>query len=271
MCAEEVFNNTSLFFYEIIYYVNNMKKKIFIILLIILIIVAIIIHFQLWFKSTKLSENFILIDSVDLKAIEPNESFFKEVNISQSKKENHVFSGEVIKSQKTGMFRYQNKDIGISFLYPDNLIIRTGVSNGSSGRLFSGFLEFRTEKELLDGISFGGVTNNFIKSRGGSIHDMTGWKKEGDKYYLKFIWGDYEIVPSEFIPINSGQAEALIVKNTEIGMVLNEKNIAAFINIPDSSFSGIVFVLKPSRDSFLREKDIELFFDLISSINFEVN
>ncbi|MFZ2303459.1 MAG: hypothetical protein WAV98_01550 [Minisyncoccia bacterium] len=161
---------------------------------------------------------------------------------------------------------YQNKEFGISFQYPDIFKrVNIQVVNGDTGRRLTGVLEFAQNHW----ISFGGVTKDFTKSRGGSLVDTYGYEKVGDAYLVKFVWGDDRVVPSEFWSVNKGGDKAIVVRNTEIGQVLSNKSVAVFVNIPNSLFPGIVFEIHPllSNES-VDEKEIEILRQIVSSITF---
>ena len=161
---------------------------------------------------------------------------------------------------------YQNKEVGISFQYPDifeRVDIR--VVNGDTGRMFIGVLEFVPNHW----ISFGGVTKDFRVGKGGSITGTVGYEKRDDRYFLKFIWGENEVVPSEFWPVNGGTDQAIVIRNTEIGQILSPEQIAAFVNIPHSPFSGLVIEVGPEyAGESVDEKEVEILRQIVSSLTF---
>ena len=170
---------------------------------------------------------------------------------------------------KTGEWKmYQNKEVGISFQYP-NIFKRVNVQvvNGDTGRIFTGVLEFAPNHW----ISFGGVTTDYSKAQGGSILDTYGYEKQENKYVVKFAWGENQVVPSEFWPMNDGKGQAIVVRNTEIGQILSRESVAVFLNIPNSLFRGIVFEIHPllSGES-VNEKEIEILHEIVSSITFDL-
>ncbi|MDP3771946.1 MAG: hypothetical protein Q8Q94_01050 [bacterium] len=169
---------------------------------------------------------------------------------------------------KTGELKlYQNKEIGISFRYPDIFRrVDMGVHSGETGRRFTGVLEFAPNQL----ISFGGTTKDYSASRGGSITDTHGYEKQGEKYAIKFIWGNQEVTPGELWPVNSGKDQAIVIRNMEIEQVLSRESVAAFVNIPNSPFPGIVFEMTPvSPDKSVNEKQVEILRQIVSSITFE--
>lgn len=162
---------------------------------------------------------------------------------------------------------YQNKEVGISFKYPD-IFKRTDIKiiKGDTGRMFNGVLEFAPNHW----ISFGGVTEDFSQAKGGSILDTLGYEKDGSKYFLKFIWGKNEIVPSEFWKINGGKNEAIVIRDTGIEQILSSKDTAIFVNIPQSSFHGIVFSITPQNSGeSVSAEEVEILHKIVSSIIFE--
>lgn len=162
---------------------------------------------------------------------------------------------------------YQNKEVGISFQYP-NIFKRVNmqVVNGDTGRMFTGVLEFAQNHW----ISFGGATKNYTASRGGGITDTLGYEKQGDKYVIEFVWGKNQVIPSEFWPVNDGKGQAIVIRNTEIGQILSREGVAVFVNIPNSLFSGIVFEIHPLRSGDpVNEKEVEILRQIVSSIMFD--
>jgi hypothetical protein len=115
-------------------------------------------------------------------------------------------------------------------------------------------------------ISFGGVTKDYSASKGGDITDTHGYEKQGEKYAIKFVWGNQDVIPSEFWLVNSRKDQAIVVQNTEIEQILSRESIAAFVNIPDSSFPGIVFETTP-----VDKNEIEMLRQIVSSITFVGN
>lgn len=180
---------------------------------------------------------------------------------SQKEKQNRInaLTGEL----KT----YQNKEVGISFQYPDIFNrVDMRIINGETGRMFTGVLEFAPNHW----ISFGGATEDYTASKGGTLIGTHGYEKQGEKYAIKFVWGDQEVAPSGFWPINGGKDQAIVMRDTEIEQVLSRESIAAFVNIPNSSFPGVVFEISPSSPGqTLDEKEIEILRQIVSSITFE--
>jgi len=161
---------------------------------------------------------------------------------------------------------YENKEIGVSFRYP-NIFTRvdTRITNGETGRIFTGVLEFTPNHWIF----FGGVTKDYSASKGGSIISTHGYEKQGEKYAINFVWGKEEIVPNEFWPINDGKDQALVVRNTRIEQILSPESIAVFLNIPESSFPGIVFEIASSRAGEpVDDKEVEILRQIVSSITF---
>lgn len=155
---------------------------------------------------------------------------------------------------------YTNKTVGISFAYPETLTLRdNGSRSGDSGQQFSGVLSSDDFS-----IRFGGATTDFSYGRGGSILDTHGYSEQS-AYYLHYPWGSYAVDPREFIPINDGTSHALVIRDTEIGHLLNASSTAAFINLPGDLFPGIVFVLSPSQGKSLSNEAIEIFINIIES------
>lgn len=157
---------------------------------------------------------------------------------------------------------YYSTELGISFVYPRGIVIDSTTTKGTTGKLLSGHFESREGIVII----FGGVTEDYRYPRGGSITNTLGYEKRGNDYFLKFIWGATKVVPSEFISINNGDDIAIVIKNTEIGQILNEKQIAAFVNTSNDSFPGFVFVIS-SQDGVLTDQDIKMFNDIIFSIH----
>lgn len=162
---------------------------------------------------------------------------------------------------------YQNKEVGISFQYP-NIFKRVNmqVVNGDTGRIFTGVLELASNHR----ISFGGATTNYSKAQGGSLLETQGYKKQGDKYLVKFTWGENQVVPSGFWPVNNGKGQAIVVRNTEIEQILSRESVVVFVNIPNSPFSGMAFEIhSPRSDEPVDEKEVEILRQIVSSITFE--
>lgn len=157
---------------------------------------------------------------------------------------------------------YQNSEAGISFQYPDIFNrVNMQVVNGDTGRIFTGVLEFFPNHW----ISFGGITEDYSATRGGTITDTRGYTKKGDDY---FVFG---VRPEAyaFWEYNNNNSQALVVTNTEIGQVLSRESVAVFVNIPNSPFSGIVFEIHPLNSSEpVDKKDIEILRQIVSSITF---
>lgn len=173
-----------------------------------------------------------------------------------------------ITDDKTGeLKKYQNKEVGISFQYPDILKrVDMSVVNGETGRKFTGVLEFAPNHW----ISFGGVTREYTTSRGGSVADTHGYEKQEEKYVIKFVWGNQEVIPSEFWPVNSGKDQAIVLRDIEIEQILSRETIAAFVNIPNSHFPGVIFEMTPSSsDQSVNEKEVRILHQIVSSITFE--
>ena len=162
---------------------------------------------------------------------------------------------------------YQNKEVGISFKYPD-IFKRTDMKiiKGDTGRMLNGVLEFAPNHW----ISFGGVTEDFSQAKGGSILDTLGYEKNGGKYFLKFIFGKNEVVPGEFWKVNGGKNEAIVIRDTEIEQILSNKDTAVFVNIPKSPFHGIVFSITPQDSGEpISTEEVEILHKIVSSIVFE--
>ncbi len=162
---------------------------------------------------------------------------------------------------------YQNKEVGISFRYPDIFKrVNMQMVNGDMGRIFTGVLEFAPNHW----ISFGGATADYSKAQGGSILDTQGYEKQGDKYAIKFVWGKNQIMPSEFWPVNHGNGQAIVIRNTEIGQILSRESVAVFVNIPNSLFPGMVFEIHPLRsDEPVNKNELEILRQIVSSITFD--
>jgi len=161
---------------------------------------------------------------------------------------------------------YQNKEVGVSFQYPDIFKrVNMQVVNGDTGRIFTGVLEFAPNHW----ISFGGATTDYSKARGGSILDTQGYEKQGDKYVIKFSWGEDQVVPSEFWSVDDGKGQAIVIRNTEIGQILSRESVAVFVNIPNSLFSGMVFEITSLRSGEpVDEKEVEILRQIVSSTTF---
>lgn len=161
---------------------------------------------------------------------------------------------------------YENKDVGISFKYPAIFDrVDAHIINGETGRVLTGVLEFMPNHW----ISFGGATEDFTWGKGGSLTDTYGYKKKGEKYFLKFIWGDNEVIPSEFLPVNGGNDQAILIRDKEINQMLSSKAVAVFVNIPNSPFQGLVFMLCPTdgRET-VDEKEVDILRQIVSSVTF---
>lgn len=160
---------------------------------------------------------------------------------------------------------YENKDAGISFQYPDifeRVDIR--ITNGETGRMFIGVLEFSPNHR----ISFGGVTKDYTASKGGSLENTYGYEKQGEKYSVKFTWGNQDITPTGFWSVNNGKDMAVVVRNTEIEQVLSRESVAVFVNTLSESFPGVVFQLTPGSSGLVDEKELEVLRQIVSSITF---
>lgn len=161
---------------------------------------------------------------------------------------------------------YENKDVGIFFQYPDIFkSVNAQLINGEEGRKFIGTLELDEDTR----ISFGGITENYTSPKGGSIMDTLGYEKRGDDYFIKFAWGNNQVVPSEFLPVNNRTGQAILVRGTDIEHVLSRETVAVFLNIPNSIFRGVVFEITPSRfGEPVSEKHVEILRGIISSVQF---
>lgn len=166
---------------------------------------------------------------------------------------------------------YSNNEINFSFSYPKESILKSSIVGApypsiidASGKQFTGYIKLSSGSEIL----FGGVTKDYSYPRGGSIGDFLGYGEKNDEYFLNFIWGTNKIIPSDKISINNGKDIAIVIKNTEIEMLLSNKQIAAFINTKNSIFPGLVFVISYKNEA-LSIQDIKTFNDIISSIKFE--
>ena len=165
---------------------------------------------------------------------------------------------------------FTNDEIGISFKYPDvfqrvdahisdGYVSGTVYGEGDAGKRFSGVLEFASGRS----ISFGGVTSDYSAPRGGSIKDTLGYTKDGDQYFVKFIWGNYQVATAELWDTSDANSKALVMRDTGIGHVFGSDSVAVFVNIPNSEFEGVVFV--PSSSD---AKDMEILQDIVSSLTF---
>lgn len=161
---------------------------------------------------------------------------------------------------------YTNDEVGISFRYPDIFQrVDSHISEGTTGKIFSGVLEF----EPNHWISFGGATKDHTASRGGGITDTYGYEKQGERYIIKFAWEEKEVTPKELWPINGGENQAIVIRDTEIDQILSHDGIAVFFNIPNSSFPGMVFEITPtSPGKAINEEEIKILHKIISSITF---
>lgn len=194
-------------------------------------------------------------------------SFFRGGKLSDLS--NLVFQQQKkeIVDNKIGEWKtYQNKEVGVSFQYPDIFKrVNIQVVKGDTGRMLTGVLEF-TQNHW---ISFGGTTKDYKASKGGGIMDTQGYEKQGDTYAIKFLWGKAPVVPSEFWPVNNGDGQSIVIRNTEIGQVLSRESVAVFVNIPNSLFSGIVFEIHPlNPNESVDEKEIEILRQIASSLTF---
>lgn len=168
---------------------------------------------------------------------------------------------------------YRSEEAGFSFKYPDifqrvDIGIRNnaGIANDYSGRSINGLLEFAPNH----GISFGGVTKDYRAPKGGNITGTNGYEEKDGKFYLTFIWGKNEVVPSEFWPVNGGTEQALVVRGTGSSSILTVGAIAAVVNIPHSPFPGIVFETSAPRQGMaVNEREINLLRQIVSTITFE--
>lgn len=160
---------------------------------------------------------------------------------------------------------YTNEEVGISFTYPDIFqrvdigVVDSGALDRKSGKYFGGVLEL--ESGLL--ISFGGVTADYSSPRGGSIKDTTGYGQRGGQYFVRFAWGEVPVVSAEMWDTGDTNAQALVMRDTDMGHVFSPDRIAVFLNIPNSEFQGIVFV--PSSDN---SEEIAILQEIIASITF---
>lgn len=166
---------------------------------------------------------------------------------------------------------YSNNEINFSFSYPKESVLNSNIAGApypgiinASGKKFTGYIRLPSGS----GILFGGVTKDYSYPRGGSIGDFLGYGEKNDEHFLNFIWGANKIIPSDKISINNGKDIAIVLKNTEIEMLLNDKQIAAFINTKSNIFPGLVFVISYKNEA-LPAQDIEIFNNIISSIKFE--
>lgn len=182
-------------------------------------------------------------------------------NLAPHPQDKHIPEKETVEWKK-----YHNEEVGISFEYPDIFErVDMQVINGETGRQFIGVLEFYPNHW----ISFGGATNDYTASKGGTLVDTHGYEKQREKYAIKFVWGNQEVIPSEFWPVNGGKDQAIVLRNTNIEPVLSREGVAAFVKIPDSTFPGVVFEISASDSGEpVDEKDVAILRQIVSSITF---
>jgi len=166
---------------------------------------------------------------------------------------------------------YRNNEINFSFSCPKESVLNSSIIGApypgiadALGKNFSGYIKLPSGFEIL----FGGVTKDYSYPRGGSIYDFSGYEEKNGDYFLGSAWGRMKIIPSDKISINNGKDIAIIIKNTEIEMLLDSKQTAVFINTKSNIFPGLVFVIS-SQNGILSDQDVKTFYNIISSIKFE--
>lgn len=150
---------------------------------------------------------------------------------------------------------FENKDLGITFEYPRSLgKPQTTMSEVSpeSGKK----IEIIFKKGAL---IIGGVTEDYTTDRDSSITDTRGFTQKRGKYYYRGPQSksDIEILPETgkinpkifynidrtreilFLDDESFEAEKKGLKNSPL--VVGEGNIAAIVNLPSDTYTGLAF------------------------------
>ena len=194
-------------------------------------------------------------------------------------KENAVTSEQTTESKDFIWRKYENKELGISFLYPtknpepENWTIR----NGDTGKIFNAGINLPSGNTVY----LEAKTNDYTLGKGASGVINQGYVVKNGKYYI-IIKGEpapdgFDIVPDEIIKMNNG-SEALFVYGKDYNnpsAYWGEPSIQVIINIPRTSsniFTGIGFRMF-SLDSKNMEipaskEDLDMIKRIISSIEF---
>lgn len=113
------------------------------------------------------------------------------------------------------------------------------------------------------------MTKDFTEGRVGNFTDTQGYSLENGKYFYKFVADKkIEIIPSEFININSGLEKALLIENQNIGLLIIENSLGALINLPNKEFPGLGLIYSDAYPNLPTSEEKAVFKTILSTFKF---
>jgi len=171
---------------------------------------------------------------------------------------------EVKASETANWQTYRNEELNFEFSYPREFgEVEFKIRQGEAGKICQGTFTKNTK------FTFGGVTKDFTEGRVGNFTDTQGYLLENGKYFYKFIADKkIEIIPSEFIDINSGLEKALLIENQNIGLLIIKTSIGALINLPNKEFPGLGFIYSTTYPNLPTSEEKAVFKTILSTFRF---